>query len=157
MPQQTSWFRLPSFMPSSDVPSVSVETSHTSFGSLSSDYEFDLLSFEVVDRSQPLHSRDTCSPSRSQVLPFTGASHYRWGAPLERMRLSFHGCWTEDQSQLLISSLEIMANFFALKKAIHYIQHSCVMISTNNTTVVSYVNKQGGIHSANLYIQVWEI
>ena len=33
------------------------------------------------------------------------------------MRLSFHGRWTEDQSQLHINILEIMAIRFALKKS----------------------------------------
>ena len=31
------------------------------------------------------------------------------------------------------------------------------MISTNNTTVVSYINKQGGTHSPNLCVEVWKI
>lgn len=88
---------------------------------------------------------------------FTDASHYGWGAHLEPMSLSFHGRWTEDQSQLHINILEIMAIRFALKKVMHYIQHSCVMISTDNTTVVSYINKQGGTHSPNLCLEVWEI
>ena len=35
--------------------------------------------------------------------------------------------------------------------------HSCIMISTDNTTVVSYINKQGGTHSPNLCIEVWKI
>ena len=73
------------------------------------------------------------------------------------MRLSFHGCWSEDQSQLHINILEMMAIRLALKKAIKYIHHSCVMISTDNTTVVSYINKQGGTHSPNLCVEVWEI
>ena len=73
------------------------------------------------------------------------------------MRLSFHGCWLEDQSELHINILEIMAICFALKKAIRYIHHSCVMISTDNTTMVSYINKQGGTHSPNLCVAVWEI
>ena len=85
------------------------------------------------------------------------ASHYGWGAHLEPMRLSFQGRWTEDQSQLHISILEIVAVCFALKKAIQYIHHSCVMISTDNTTVVLYINKQGGTHSPNLCMEVWEI
>ena len=71
--------------------------------------------------------------------------------------LSFHGCWSEDLYQLHINILEIMAIRFALKKAITYIHHSCVMIPTDNTTVVSYINKQGGTHSPNLCVEVWEI
>ena len=77
------------------------------------------------------------------------ASHFGWGAHLELMRLSFHGCWSEDQSQLHINILEMMVIHLALKKAIKYIHHSCVLISTDNTTVVSYINKQGGTHSPN--------
>ena len=44
-----------------------------------------------------------------------------------------------------------------LKKAIKYIHHFCVIISPDNTTVVSYINKQGGTHSPNLCVEVWEI
>ena len=73
------------------------------------------------------------------------------------MRLSFHGRWSEDQSQLHINILEMMAIRLALKKAIKYIHHTCGMISTDNTTVVSYINKQGGTHTPNLYVKVWKI
>ena len=83
-------------------------------------------------------------PPDPNAFLFTEASHYEWGAHLKPVRLSFHGSWTEDQSQLCINILEIMAIHFALKVAIHYIHHSCVMTSTDNTTVVSYINKQGG-------------
>ena len=96
-------------------------------------------------------------PTDPNAFLFTGASHYGWGADLKPMRLCFHCHWTKDQSQLHINILEIMAIHFALKKAIQYIHHSCVMISTDNTTVISYINKQGGKHSLNLCMKVWEI
>ena len=96
-------------------------------------------------------------PPDSKTFLYTDASHYGWGAHLEPMSLSFHGRWSEDQSQLHINMLEIMAIRFALIKALKYIRHSCVMISTNNTTVVSYINKQGGTHSPNLRVEVWKI
>ena len=73
------------------------------------------------------------------------------------MRLSFHGRWLEDQSQLYISILEMMAIRLALKKAIKHIHHTCVMILTDNTTMVPYINKQGGTHSPNLCVEVWKI
>ena len=50
-----------------------------------------------------------------------------------------------------------MAIHFALKKAIQYIHYSCVMICTDNTTMVLYINKQGGTHSPDLCMEVWEI
>ena len=98
-------------------------------------------------------------PPDPNAFLFKDASHYGLGAYLELMRLSFHGCWMKDQSQqqLHISILEIMAIHFPLKKAIKYMQHSCVMSSTFNTTVVSYINKQGRTHSPNLCIEIWEV
>ena len=102
-------------------------------------------------QGMPIH------PPDSKTFLYTNASHYGWGAHLEPMSLSFHGRWSEDQSQLHISMLEIMAIRFALIKALKYIHHSCVMISTNNTSVVSYINKQGGTYSPNLCVEVWKI
>ena len=86
------------------------------------------------------------------LSPRTDASHYGSGAHLELMRLSIHGRWMEDQSQLLINMLEMMAICFALIDAITFIHHSCVMISMDNITVVSYINRQGGTHSPNTYV-----
>ena len=73
------------------------------------------------------------------------------------MSLSFNGCWSEDQFQFHINMLEIVAIRFALIKPYKCIHHSCVMFSTDNTTVVSYINKQGGTHSPNLCVEVWNI
>ena len=96
-------------------------------------------------------------PPDPNAFHYTDVSHYGWGAHLELMSLSFHGRWSEDQSQLHISMLETMAIRFALKRALKYSYHSCVMISTDNTTMVSYINKQRGTHSPNLCVEVWEI
>ena len=102
-------------------------------------------------QGMPIH------PPDHKIYLYTDASHYGWGAHLEPMSLSFHGCWSEDQSQLHINMLEIMAIRFTLIRTLKYICHSCVMISTHNTTVVSYINKQGGTHSPNLCTEVWKI
>ena len=96
-------------------------------------------------------------PTDPSVFLYTDASHFRWGAHLEPMSLSFHGRWSKDQSQLHINMLEIMAILFVLIRALKYIHHSCVMISTDNTAVVSYISKQGGTHSPNLFVEVWKI
>ena len=102
-------------------------------------------------QGMPIH------PPDSQIYLYTDASHFGWGANLEPMSLSFHGRWSEDQSRLHINMLEIMAIRLALIKTLKYIRHSCGMISTDNTTVVSYINKQGGTHSPDLCVQVWKI
>ena len=89
-------------------------------------------------------------PLDPKFFLYTDASHYGWGAHLELTTLSFHGRRTENQSQLHINMLEMMAIRLALKQAKTFIHYSCIMISTDNTKVVSYINKQGGTHSPNL-------
>ena len=96
-------------------------------------------------------------PPDPEFFLYTDASHYGWGAHLEPTTLSFHGRWTENQSQLHINMLEMMAIRLALKQAKTFIHHSCIMISADNTTVVSYINKQGGTHSPSLCVEVWKI
>ena len=96
-------------------------------------------------------------PPDPNAFLFMDASQYGWIAHLNLMGLPFYGCWTEDQSKLHINFLKIMAIHFAVKKAKQYIHPSCVMISTDNTTVVSYINKHGGTHSPDLCVEVWEI
>ena len=142
---------------SSDVPAVSLETSYSSSRSPDLDKRHDLISLTMVDKPHSIRDRDFNPSSRPQILPYTDASHYGWGAHLEPTTLSFHGRWTENQSQLYINMLEMMAIRLALKQAKTFIHHSCIMISTDNTTVVSYINKQGGTHSPNLCVEVWKI
>ena len=115
----------------------------------------------MVDEHQSLRSSQLqgvpIHPPDPKTFLYTNASHYGWGAHLELMSLSFHDSWSEDQSQLHINLLEIMAIRFVLIRVFKYIYHSCVMISTDNTTVVSYIKKQGGTHSPNLCVEVWKI
>ena len=74
-------------------------------------------------------------PPDPKFFLYTDASHYGWGAHLEPTTLSFHGRWTENQSHLHINMLEMMAIRLAMKQAKAFIHHSCIMISTDNTTV----------------------
>ena len=71
-------------------------------------------------------------PPDPEFFLYTDASHYGWGAHLEPTTLSFHGRWTENQSQLHINMLEMMAIRLALKQAKTFIHHSCIMISTDH-------------------------
>ena len=88
---------------------------------------------------------------------FTDASLSGWGSHVEPEGLLFHGVWTETQSQLHINMLEMMAISMALKEALHTIKNSTVLVSTDNTTVVAYLRKQGGTRSPDLCLEVWEI
>ena len=100
-------------------------------------------------QGMPIH------PPDPQIFLYTDASHFGWGAHLEPMSLSVHGRWSEDQSRHPYQHVGNNGHSFHTDKK--YIRHSCVMISTDNTTVVSNINKQGGTHSPDLCVQVWKI
>ena len=95
-------------------------------------------------------------PTDPKIFPYSDASQYRW-----------EFIWN-DESFLSWSLVgrPIPAPYqhvgnnghsFRTDKPSKFIHHSCVMISTHNTTVVSHINKQGGTHSPNLSVEVWKI
>ena len=88
---------------------------------------------------------------------FTDASLSGWGAHVEPEGLLFHGVWTEDQSQLHINVLEMKAIFLSLSQAVHKVKNSTVLVSTDNTTVVTYIRHQGGTHSTELSDEVLNV
>ena len=69
--------------------------------------------------------------------------------------LLFHGVWTQDQSQLHINLLEMMAITLALKQTHRHIINSVVLVSIDNTTVVAHLRQQGRTHSPDLCLEVW--
>ena len=100
-------------------------------------------------QGMPIH------PPDPKIFSYLHASQY--GNSSGMMSFSFHGRWSEDQFQFHINMLEIMAICFPLIKPYKCIHHSYVMFSTDNTTVVSYINKQGGTYYPNLCVEVWNI
>ena len=88
---------------------------------------------------------------------FTDASLSGWGAHVEPDGLLFHGVWTEDQSRLHINVLEMKAIFLSLSRAAHKVKNSTVSVSTDNTTVVAYIRRQGGTHSTELSEEAWNV
>ena len=133
-----------------DVPAVSLP--HV----LPLDHQISITSMIRCHLKLWLHSGNIHLSSRSQSIPFHSCQPLWMGCSSRTDETILYGRLTKDQLQLHIS-LEIMAIRYALKEAIRYIHRSCVMISTDNTTVVSYINKQEGTHSPDLCIEVWEI
>ena len=87
---------------------------------------------------------------------FSDASLTGWGSHLEPEGLLYHGVWSKTQSRLHINILEMMAISLTLRRALQFIKNSTVLISTDNTTVVAYLNRQGGTHSPDLCMEVWK-
>ncbi|MCG7869756.1 MAG: hypothetical protein JAY74_25725 [Candidatus Thiodiazotropha taylori] len=98
----------------------------------------------------------TLKPSLPTHTLFTDASLSGWGAHLEPEGLLCHGVWPPDQSVLHINILEMKAILLALKQCHQYVTNSTVLIATDNSSVVSYLKKQGGTHSPSLCMEVWD-
>ena len=96
---------------------------------------------------QPLH------PLRHAIQIFTDASKEGWGAHLGDFTAS--GTWSVPESHLYINFLELKAVLLALKRFQHLEQGKVVLVATDNTTVVAYINKEGGMRSGSLCALLW--
>ena len=65
--------------------------------------------------------------------------------------------WSLPESKLHINYLELKAVFLALKEFQNLCSGKTVLVATDNTTVVAYVNKEGGIRLGPLCALLWRI
>ena len=93
-------------------------------------------------RDQPLH------PLQHALQIFTDASNVGWGA--HSGDSTARGIWSEPESRLHINFIELKAIFLALKSFEPLCKDQIVLIATDNTTVVSYISKEGGMRSGSL-------
>ena len=61
------------------------------------------------------------------------------------------------ESRLHINILELKAVFLALKSFENQLLNQNLLISTDNSSVVAYLNKQGGTHSQEMCALIWRI
>lgn len=85
---------------------------------------------------------------RAQCVIHTDASEAGWGAHLEGAQAS--GLWGHSHRGLHINHLELQAVFLALQAFLPQVHGRHVLVATDNTSVVAYINHQGGTHSAGL-------
>ena len=102
-----------------------------------------------VLQGQPLH------PIQHALQIFTDASKEGWGAHLEEH--TARGCWSLPESKLYINYLELKAVYLALREFQDFCTNKIVLIATDNTTVVSYINEEGGMRSGPLCALLWRI
>ncbi|XP_074467365.1 uncharacterized protein LOC141752970 [Sebastes fasciatus] len=72
-----------------------------------------------------------------------------WGATM--LGRTVNGTWDQRLAQAHINLLELWAVFFALKHFLQFLQGRHVLVKTDNTTVVAYINRQGGTRSLQLH------
>ncbi len=75
----------------------------------------------------------------------TDASLTGWGAMFEGRTL--RGVWSPALREKHIHFLELLA----LRHFVHFLKDHHVLVRTNNTTVIAYINRQGGVHSHKLH------
>ena len=102
-----------------------------------------------VLQGQPLH------PLKHALQIFTDASKEGWGAHLNKH--SARETWSLPESKLHINHLELKAVFLALKEFQDLCSNNIVLVATNNTTVVAYINKELGMKSGSLCALLWRI
>ena len=95
-----------------------------------------------VMRGADLHPKD-----HSTQL-FTDTSNKGWDAHLDQS--STKGLWSDREKRLHINVLELKAVSLALRSFKDQCQHQTVLVATDKSTVVAYINKQGGTHSAEM-------
>ena len=98
---------------------------------------------------QPLH------PLKHALQIFTDASKEGWGAHLNEH--TARGTWSLPENKLHINHLELKAVFLALKEFQDLISNNIILVATDNTTVVAYINKEEGMRSGSLCALLWRI
>ena len=94
-------------------------------------------------------------PKEHEKLIFTEASNAGWGA--HSGQNSTGGLWSLSEKHLLINLLEMKAVLLAMQFFKTDCRNNQVLIASDNTSVVAYINKQGGTKSAELCALMWRI
>ena len=100
-------------------------------------------------RGADLHPKD------HSIQLFTDASNEGWGAHLDQS--STKGLWSDREKRLHINILELKAVSLALRSFKDQCQNQIMLVATDNSTVVAYINKQGATHSAEMCTLMWKI
>ena len=108
--------------------------------------------------AKPLKRDERCRPSsqRPQYPTLYKRLKRRLGRSL-RSKFSTKGLWSDKEKRLHINVLELKAVSLALQSFKDQGQNQTVLVATDNSTVVAYINKQGGTHSAEMCSLLWKI
>lgn len=91
----------------------------------------------------------------SRVTLTTDASLSGWGATM--MGRAVNGVWSQRLALNHINVLELRAVLLALRHFLPYLRGQHVLVKTDNSTVVAYINRQGGTRSRQLHRLAREI
>ena len=87
-------------------------------------------------------------PKDHGIQLFTDTSNEGWGTYLEQA--STKGLWSDREKRLHVNVLELKEVSLALQRFKDQRQNQTMLVATDNSTVVAYINKQGGTHSVEM-------
>lgn len=90
------------------------------------------------------------------ITIFTDASLTGWGATANGNKT--HGWWNLEEQKLHINELELLAILYGLKSLCRSYRNSQILVRSDNTTAIAYINRQGGTKFLNLHkraTQIW--
>ncbi|CAC5406579.1 unnamed protein product [Mytilus coruscus] len=94
-------------------------------------------------------------PQQTCITITTDASKTGYGGVMDKK--IFQGEWSVSESKKHINYLELEAVVLTIKHFLNYLIGKSVLIRSDNTTVVQYINKQGGTKSPQLCYKTWEL
>ena len=105
------------------------------------------------DQSWWIHNINTwngrCLQTPSPELEIeTDASQSGWGAYCQGSLTG--GRWSTEEKALHINELELLAALFSLKAFLKEVKHTSVLLKSDNTTTIAYINHLGGTKSRTL-------
>ncbi|KAH3730187.1 hypothetical protein DPMN_056168 [Dreissena polymorpha] len=132
------------------VPSSSIALPHSLFGMVSGQSVIADSNSSGVNSSSSVVARREDSLGRSApsflatvFISNDGREQGRVGAHLEPLSLIVTGLWSHQESHLHINTLEMRTVFLAVSLFQSHLRDSCAMVSTDNTSVVTYIQAQG--------------
>ena len=108
------------------------------------------------DRSNVFRGQ-ALGPFNPHVTLYTDASLAAWGAHGDLDEFAVSGVWSPIESQRSINQLELLAVLRALQKAPPSWSNKRILIASDNSTTVSYINKAGGTKSEALMDLTWDL
>ena len=129
--------------------------SYDSYVSASSEAQIDLTWWSLVGDSLPARS---LSPFEASLDLFCDASMSGWGCWSSNDRETF-GTWSAEEKELHINVLEFTAVMFAFRCFFRSTYSCSILIHSDSSTVVAYINNQGGTassHLCTLALDLWD-
>ena len=101
------------------------------------------LTAPEVTGGVPLH------PPPPSCHVFTDASEEGWGAEFQGLTIS--GLWKGGEETWSSNRRELQAILLAIRTWESLLRGKTLLVATDNTTAIAYINKQGGLHSRPLH------